>query len=80
MGLVVNGGGRKHYTIMVEVFNFSSLLLCSAGVAGCMATVLHDAVMNPAEGKPPFHMTHTHTHTHTYLRCTVCTVVTHPPS
>lgn len=23
---------------------------CSAGVAGCIATVLHDAIMNPAEG------------------------------
>lgn len=37
-------------------------VLGPAGVAGCMATVLHDATMNPAEGR--------NTHTHT-LCCTV---------
>lgn len=36
---------------LLMVVDFTSSSLCSAGVAGCMATVLHDAIMNPAEGK-----------------------------
>lgn len=31
------------------------MLVFPVGVAGCMATLLHDAIMNPAEGK----MSHT---------------------
>lgn len=31
-------------------FFFLRMLLCLAGIAGSVATLLHDAVMNPAEG------------------------------
>lgn len=61
--------GRK---ILFSIFNVRldlrkiNYVLGSAGVAGCMATVLHDAIMNPAEGS------NTHTDTHTAVQC--CTV------
>lgn len=34
-----------------EILWLKLCFVCCAGVAGCMATVLHDATMNPAEGK-----------------------------
>lgn len=63
MGTNVSGL-RKLYLLMVSDLTFPH----SAGVAGCMATVLHDAIMNPAEGKTSSllmstHLIHTHTHT-----------------
>ena len=35
----------------------------TVGVAGCVATLLHDAIMNPAEGKTSYMCAHTHAHT-----------------
>lgn len=35
-----------------------SVCVCVSGAAGCVATLLHDAAMNPAEGKGKIVLSH----------------------
>lgn len=46
-GCVILANPASHLYLMCS--NLPSLFL--SGTAGCVATLLHDAVMNPAEGK-----------------------------
>ena len=44
-------GRTRKACILPSIIIIDFIIFCFPGVAGCCATLLHDAVMNPADGK-----------------------------